>query len=159
MGPLPLAVTLAVLNAQSVIAPVTDIRPGSLEELARDLQNTDASRRRFAIREINRVARVSRKHEFGPLTNDTTMDALQKLDFLDDHVVRICIRHLQADIEVRGCGKLVGHLETVAARPVVAAARARTSQRGEQRVLDRTLEILDAAIAEQAASPPGTESP
>ena len=96
------------------------------------------------MRELNRIARVSRKHEFGSLESEATMDALQKLKFLDDHVASVCIGHLRADVEVRGCARLLGRLETAAARSVVAEARARTERRGEARLLDRTLSILDA---------------
>jgi hypothetical protein len=120
-----------------------------MEGLARDLRGADASRRRFAVRELNRIARLSRKHEFGSLESEATADALQKLRFLDDYVAGTCIDHLRADLEVRGCARMLGRLETVAARPVVAEARARTESRSEARLLDRTLSILTAAEAER----------
>ncbi len=145
MAPLLLWMALSAPVAQDSWSPVSDPRPDSMEGLARDLRGADASRRRFAVRELNRIARVSRKHEFGSLDAESTMDALQKLKFLDDYVASICIEHLEADLEVRGCARLLGHLEAVAARPVVAAARARTERRNEARLLDRTLSILDAA--------------
>lgn len=144
MGPL-MGAWLGVHVAQSVIAPTSNRHPESLEELVRDLRGADASRRRFAIREMNRVARVARRHEFGSLDSDATMDALQQLKFLDDQAVGVCVAHLQQDVEVRGCGRLLGHLETVTAYRVVSEARSRTTSRGEQRVLDRTLSILEDA--------------
>mgnify|MGYP000197203101 CR=1 FL=1 len=149
MGPL-LASLLALSSAQSVKAPVSDPYPGSLEELARDLRGNDASRRRFAIREMNRTARVARKHEFGPLDSDRTMDAIQKLEFLDDHAAPTCLKHLQIDLEVRGCARLLGHLETSGARRILSEARSRTTKKADIRAIDRTLRILEAAAHESA---------
>lgn len=122
----------------------SDVRPGSLEALVADLGSSDAPRRRFAARELNRVAKLSRKAEFGSLERERTTDALANLEFLDTAAAPICIAHVAADIEVAECAKLLGLLETAKARPVVVDALARTDSRRERRALERTLAILDA---------------
>ena len=129
---------------------MADPRPNSLEGLVRDLDGSDRSRRTFAIRELNRIARISRKHEFGPLTSEATVDALQNLEFLDAHAADVCIQHLHGDVEVRGCARLLGYLETAAGTPALQAARARTDRKATIRRIDRTLAILAAAKQESA---------
>ncbi|HCH66669.1 MAG: hypothetical protein CL927_13020 [Deltaproteobacteria bacterium] len=139
---------LGVAFAQDARSRMSDPRPDSMEALVKDLQGTDRSRRRFAIRELNRIARVSRKHEFGSLESDSTLDALQKLELLDDFAADVCIQNLAKDVEVRGCARLLGYLETATAEPVMAAALRRTESKGEARRLQRTLEILRVAAEE-----------
>ena len=127
---------------------MADPRPDSLQGLVRDLRGSDRSRRTFAIRELNRIARVSRKHEFGPLTSEATVDALQNLEFLDDHAAEACIQLLSEDLEVGGCARLLGYLETAAGVPALQAARTRTERKADLRRIDRTLAILTAAQKE-----------
>lgn len=140
----------ATAFAQDPRGRMADPRPDSLQGLVRDLQGSDRSRRTFAIRELNRIARVSRKHEFGPLTSEATVDALQNLEFLDDHAADACIKLLSEDLEVGGCARLLGYLETAAAAPALQAARAGTERKLELRRIDRTLAILAAAQQESA---------
>ena len=139
---------LGVASAQDGGSRMSGPRPDSMEELVRDLEGADRSRRRFAIRELNRIARVSRKHEFGSLESEATLDALQRLEFLDEFAADVCIKNLSADVEVRGCARLLGHLETASARPVLSATLSRTENKGEARRLERTLEILELAAKE-----------
>jgi len=135
--------------AQNAWDPVSDVRPGSLEALARDLDSTDASRRGFAIRELNRVARLSRKAEFGNLEDGRTTDALANLDFLDEAIAPICMGHVSRDIEVRHCASLLARLETAAARPVLVEARKRTDSKRLHKHLSRAIATLDKAAQEQ----------
>ncbi len=148
MGLLSVVLAVATLQAQTIKGPVSDPHPDSMEGLLRELRGTDRSRRRFAIREFNHIARVARKREFGPLERDSTMSALQQLAYLDDYVAEACIAHLRNDIEVRGCARLLGHLETTHAYRAVSEARSRADSRGTSRVLDRTLRILEQASKE-----------
>ena len=135
--------------AQNAWDPVSDVRPGSMEALARDLESTDVSRRGFAIRELNRVARLSRKSEFGSLEDARTVDALSNLDFLDEVIAPICIQHVSRDVELVRCGRLLARLETGAARTVLMDARARTESSRTKKRLSRSIAILDRAAEEQ----------
>ena len=135
---------LGTASAQDPRGRMADPRPDSLEGLVRDLAGSDRSRRTFAIRELNRIARISRKHEFGPLTSEATIDALQNLEFLDQHAANVCIQHLRLDVEVRGCARLLGYLETAAGKTALQAARTRTDRKATIRRIDRTLAILAA---------------
>lgn len=142
---------LGTASAQDPRGRMADPRPDSLEGLVRDLEGSDRSRRTFAIRELNRIARVSRKHEFGPLTSEATIDALQNLEFLDQYAADVCIEHLRLDVEVRGCARLLGYLETAASKPALQAARTRTERKATIRRIDRTLAIL--ATANEESTP------
>lgn len=135
--------------AQNAWDPTSDLRPGSLEALARDLDSTDAARRSFAIRELNRVARLSRKHEFGPLESPSTTDALINLNFMDEVVVPICMRHVSRDVEVVRCAMFLAKLETVSARPVLAAARSRAERSRMKKRINKSIATLDKAAEEQ----------
>lgn len=135
--------------AKNAWDPVSDVRPGSMESLARDLDSLDTSRRGFAIRELNRVARLSRKAEFGSLEDARTVDSLSNLDFLDNAVAPICIRHVSRDIEVTGCASLLARLETASARPVLVDARSRADSSRVKKRLGRAIAKLDRAAEEE----------
>jgi len=135
--------------AKNAWDPVSDVRPGSLESLARDLDSPDVSRRGFAIRELNRVARLSRKAEFGNLEDTRTSDALANLDFLDEAIAPICIRHVSRDIEVVRCANLLARLETAAARPVLVDARNRVDSNRVKKRISKAISTLDKAAEEQ----------
>ena len=149
MTPLFVSAWLAMpAVAQNAWDPVSDVRPDSMEALVRDLESTDASRRTFAIRELNRVARMSRKAEFGSLDSPRTTDALSNLDFLDEVAVPVCVQHISRDIEVRRCSTLLVRLETVAARPVLQSALERTESGRLKKHLSKAVAALDSAAAE-----------
>ncbi len=143
----PLVANLAGV-AQNAWDPTSDPRPDTLELLVRDLEGADGSRRRYAIRELNRVARLSRKAEFGPLDDERTTDALSNLSFLDEAVAGVCIAHIAADIEVAGCARLLARLETMAARPVLSDALRRADSRRAQKALRSAIAVLESAALE-----------
>lgn len=147
MSPLLLIVFVRLAHAvPGDIRPVTSTQPrppATIEELARDLDDSDRPTRLLAARELRRRVRVA-VNAGGRPGSIAELESRAELAALTRAAVPACLAALRDETTVAPCADILARLEAPeACRPLAAAAEEHDGRTG--RVIHRALARLGTA--------------